>query len=523
MTRPPFRQIWRTTLAAAALASAAAHAADASARTAAERLLTERNAEFEQGVIEVAPGVYTAVGFGVSPSSMIVGETGIVIVDAQIDAPAARGALAAFREITELPVAAILLTHGHPDHTGGVSVFAAGGMPEIWAGPDFGHEARWGTEAGLTVQRLRGVRQAGRLLPPAQRINNGVARAYRPEFRGPASRPGVTPTHFVTEPRRRIDVAGIRLDLVAAPGETSDQLFVWYPEGEVLFAGDNFYKSWPNLYAIRGTAYRDVQAWAASLDAMLAENPAHLVGGHTRPVLGRERVREVLTNYRDGIRSIFEQTIAGMNRGLTPDELVEVVALPPELADLDYLRPYYGNAAWAVRSIFDGYLGWFDGNPTSLFPLSPAEEASRVADLAGGVDVLRERAAAALATDPQWTAELCDRLLALDPGDTDAMELKADALEALARPLLTTTGRNYYLTVAMQLRARARGRRRGRRDETALDLRTGRAGAVPVPDRRHAGVARTPRAAARGSRQPRHGRVRRAPGRYARPRSRRRF
>lgn len=462
MSPPPIGPGCRA-IAAAAFATLAVHAAETPVQTAAERLLEDRQSEFERAVIQVAEGVHTAVGFGVSPSSMIVGETGVVIVDTQIDAGAARGALAAFREITDLPVAAIVLTHGHVDHTGGLAVFAAGATPEIWAGADFGHEGRWGTDVGLTVHRLRGARQAGFLLPPEQRINNGVARAYRPQRGGPASAPAASPTHFLTEPRRTLDVAGVRLDLVAAPGETEDQIYVWHPAEEVLFAGDNFYKSWPNLYAIRGTAYRDVRAWTASLDAMLAENPAHLVGGHTRPVLGRERVREVLTNYRDGIRSVFEQTIAGMNRGLTPDQLVEVVQVPPELADLDYLRPYYGHPAWAVRSIFTGYLGWFDGNPTSLFPLSPAEEAARIAELAGGIDVLRERAADALATDPQWTAELCDRVLALDAEDTDAMELKADALEALARPLLTATGRNYYLTVAMQLRARARGEAPGPR------------------------------------------------------------
>ena len=349
MTKPLFRPIRRAAIAATVLAAAVVHGAEAPPETDAERLLKERDSEFEQAVIEVARGVYTAVGFGVSPSSMIVGETGVVIVDTQIDAPAARAVLDAFRAVTDAPVAAIVLTHGHNDHTGGLAVFAAeaAGSPEIWAGPDFRHESRFPAAAGLTVQRLRGVRQTGFLLEPGRRINNGIAQAYRPEFRGPGA--GVAPTHILTEPSRTLDIAGVRLDLVAAPGETSDQIYAWYPKGEVLFAGDNFYKSWPNLYAIRGTPYRDVHAWTQSLDAMLAENPAHLVGGHTRPVLGRERVHEVLTHYRDGIRSIFEQTVAGMNRGLTPDQLVETVKLSPALAELDYLRPLHESRAKGTK------------------------------------------------------------------------------------------------------------------------------------------------------------------------------
>ena len=179
------------------------------------------------------------------------------------------------------------------------------------------------------------------------------------------------------------------------------------------------------------------------------------MGGHTRPVLGQENVREVLTNYRNAIAHVFEQTIAGMNRGMTPDELVETVALPPELAEPDYLREYYGNVEWGIRAIFQGYLGWFDGNASNLFPLSPAEEAGRVAELAGGAEALRAVARKSLADDPQWTAQLCDHLLALNPADPDAMLLKADALDALARELLTATGRNYYMTVARQLRRKA--------------------------------------------------------------------
>ena len=141
-----------------------------------------------------------------------------------------------------------------------------------------------------------------------------------------------------------------------------------------------------------------------------------------------------------------------MNRGLTPDELVEVVKLPEKFAELDYLRAYYGNIEWGVRAIFSGYLGWFDGNPTNLFPLSNKEEATRLADLAGGRDALLGQAQASLNKDPQWTAQLCDHLLALDYKVGEVQHLKADALERLGSQLLTATGRNYYFTVAKQLR-----------------------------------------------------------------------
>jgi uncharacterized sulfatase len=224
----------------------------------------------------------------------------------------------------------------------------------------------------------------------------------------------------------------------------------------VLFSGDNFYKSWPNAYAIRGTPYRDIRSWAEADNKMLNEGAEFLVPGHTRPIIGKATVAEALTDYRDAIRFVFDKTIEGMNKGLTPDELVDYVKLPARLAEKDYLREYYGNVEWAVRAIFGGYLGWFDGNPSNLFPLSPGEEAQHIVQLAGGVDALLAQARTALRNgDAQWAAQLCDYLLALQPDAVEPKLLKAEALENLAEALLTATGRNYYLSVAQQLRAEA--------------------------------------------------------------------
>ena len=426
--------------------------------TEATRLLKARNAEFRKEVIKVMENVYTAVGYSVQPVSMIVGDDGIIIIDTGMDTVSAEQVLADFRKITDKPVKAIILTHSHGDHTGGLPVFAEKDRPPIWARSNFGSESNPLNAVSLTINNVRGARQGGFKLPPEKRINNGVARAYWPKRGGAVFQSGekIRPTHTCSEPRKKLEIAGVKLELVAVNGETADALYVWLPEKRVLFAGDNFYKSWPNLYAIRGTMYRDVRGWADATNMMLQEGAEYLVPGHTRPIVGKKKIADILTDYRDAIRFVFDKTIEGMNKGLTPDELVDYVKLPARFANKDYLREYYGNVQWSVRQIFNAYLGWFDGNPSSLFPLSPREEAERIVELAGGKGALLSKAKEALfKKDHQWAAQLCDHLIALDPDAKAPKLIKADALEAIAENVLSGIGRNYYLTVAQELRQKA--------------------------------------------------------------------
>ena len=313
--------------------------------TPATKLLKARSAEFREEVVEVSKGVYVAVGYSVSNVGMVVGNDGVVIIDTGLDPVVAKRILEQFRKITDKPIKAVVFTHGHGDHTGGAKVFAANEGTEIWARSNYGSEDRPLKAAGLTIQQVRGARQGGFRLPDDKRINNGIAPAQKPLGREAFGPGQVQPTKTFSEERKRLEIAGVKLDLVAAPGETDDQLYVWLPAAKVLFCGDTFYKSFPNLYAIRGTPYRDVRDWFTSLDKLVQEGADHLVAGHTRPISGAKEVKQVLTDYRDAVRFVHDKTVEGMNKGMTPDQLVEYVKLPAELANKDYLREYYGNVA----------------------------------------------------------------------------------------------------------------------------------------------------------------------------------
>ena len=180
---------------------------------------------------------------------------------------------------------------------------------------------------------------------------------------------------------------------------------------------------------------------------------AHVAPSHTRPIHGAETIHGVLTDYRDAIRYVHDQTVRWINAGLTPDEIVERVQLPPHLAASPFLAEFYGTVRWSARSVFAGNLGWFDGNPSTLDPTGPDERARRVADLAGGFSGLRAAFDAAIeAGDWQWALELSDHLLRLDPEHAGALNGRIRALTALGEAASNPNARHYYLMSALELR-----------------------------------------------------------------------
>lgn len=421
---------------------------------------------FTPQVIQVADNVYTAIGYQVTANSMIVGDDGVIIVDPGQMAILASRVRKAFEEITDKPVKAIIYTHGHGDHYNGAPAFyeESKGI-QVWARSNFGSEGSRNATTGL-VGGVRSSNTQGFDLKPEQKMGVGVA--IPPERRptnsmmvdgssqsGPPRRAQrIEPTHTFSEDRKRIEVAGVTIDLVSAPGETEDQLYVWLPKQKVVFAGDNFYQSWPNVYPLRGTARRSIRDWIVSLDKMIQEDPLHLVGGHTTPML--ENANEVLTNYRDAMKHVYDKTIEGAKKYLTPDELVEYAALPPRLAKLDYLAPYYGSVEGTIRDIYAQDLGWFDGDALNLHRESPKKQSQRMANLVGGVSALMAKAREAMAADdPLGTAQLAQHVIRLRPENKGAKRLMGEALAIIGERTFNAPMRNYTISTSNRYLAEA--------------------------------------------------------------------
>ncbi|WP_204104753.1 MULTISPECIES: alkyl/aryl-sulfatase [Spirulina sp. CCY15215] len=404
--------------------------------------------ECQPKIIEVTSGVYVAVGNTRAHITLIEGDNGVIIVDTGDNIAAAERVITQFQNITQKPIAAIIYTHSHYDHTGGTRAFLNGDRTPIYARANF--QAGGVKDNKLEpIDRDRTSFQHGTFIDPKEIIAVNKTWCKLPIKNGGDG--FVPPNHRFTQERVSLNIAGIALELVAAPGETDDQLYVWLPDKKVLLCGDNYYRAFPNLYSIRGS-YRDVKQWVHSLDKIIGEAPEYLISGHSLPITGEEKIKRIITDYRDGIDSIFEQTLTGMGRGLTPEELVAVVKLPPELATKPYLQENYGNIPWTVRGIYNHYLGWFDGNPTHLFPLSTRENATRISRLVGGKEKLWQVAQNAFtAEDYQWTLELTDYLLALGFQTGAVKELKAETLKSLAQKETNGNAKHYYLSIAQKL------------------------------------------------------------------------
>ncbi len=427
---------------------------DKSAQTIPPRL-TDHSKKMEQRVYKIAANVYSAVGYALANSIMIEGRDGIIIVDVTESVDSAKAILAEFRKITDKPVKAVVYTHNHTDHTMGVKAFTT--EEDVKAGrvDIFAHETLMDTviSNASVIAPILGLRSAysfGIALErgPEGSVNEGIGPKLIVGQRG-----FIAPTKTFKD-SLDIEVAGVKLHLQHAPSETDDEIVVWVAERKVLLTAEVIQgECFPNLHTLRGTKYRDPVNWFKSIDRLRLFGAEHMIPSHGRPVSGKQNIEELLTSYRDAIQYVHDQTIRNMNKGLTPDELVEVVSkLPPHLANHPWLGEFYGTVKHSVREIYVGYLGWFEGDPTFLDPLPRGERAARYVEQMGGHDrVLQSALGAYDKGDYQWAAELLTYLIRVNKEDAQARSLKAKALRGLAYKTVNTNWRDWYISSAREL------------------------------------------------------------------------
>ena len=412
--------------------------------------LIEHTSEFKPQVIEVTDGVHVAIGYALANAMLVEGENSNIIIDTTGTIETAREVKALFDTINSNPIEAIIYNHNHGDHTYGASVFAEDSNPEIYA-----HDS---TEEYLSrvigiirpIISTRSNRMFGNSLPKSEVENNGIGPFL--EIGRDGRQPGLLYPTKTFKDKLEFVVGGIKVELFHAPGETNDQLFVWLPDKKALFPGDNFYKTFPNLYTIRGTPYRDLAGWVNSIDMMRYLEPEYLIPSHTRPLQGKDNINSILTTYRDGIQFVHDQTVRLMNLGLGPNEIAERLVLPKHLGDSPFLKEFYGTPGWSAKNVFSGYLGWFNGNPSSLKPLSQETEASNFVKLAGSWENLFNVAEEAYSNGEfQWSLQLTDYLLQSKPDEINTKLLRQLSLVALGNKESNPNSRYYYLSSAAEL------------------------------------------------------------------------
>ncbi|QQS11962.1 MAG: MBL fold metallo-hydrolase [Rhodospirillales bacterium] len=414
----------------------------------------------ENGLFKVVDRVYQIRGFDLANMTIVEGDSGVILIDPLTTAEVARAGLELYyAHRPRRPVVAVIYSHSHVDHYGGVKGVATeddarAGRVQIVAPSGF-MEAVGGENvlAGVAMTR-RAMFQFGPLLPPGAReqVDAGLGKVTA---RGSVTLiPPTTLIEAVTE-RRVID--GVEIDFQLAPeSEAPAEMHMFFPQFGVLNMAENVTRHLHNFIPLRGAAARDTRLWSRYIaEAMEMYGPRTdvLIAQHHWPTWGRDAVRAFLARQRDLYKHIHDQALRMANLGLRPAEIAEKLDLPPELRRDWSSRGYYGTVSHNAKAVYQKYLSWYDGNPANLSPLPPVETAKRTVDYMGGAEAVLARARADFAKgEYRWVAQVMYHVVFADPANREARELAADALEQLGYQAESATWRNAYLFGARELR-----------------------------------------------------------------------
>ena len=362
------------------------------------------------------------MAYDMSRTFMVVTDDGNVVIDTSTVEAAPRHKKA-LQKMNDAEVRYILLTHAHEDHTGGIDIWKEDGT-EIVAqarAPEYMHYR----------ERLGGFfawRNEAQFL----------ARQKEVPFKGNFA--ADIPMTIMFDDEYQFELGGLTFLMIHTPGETYDHATVWIPELKAAFIGDNWYGSFPNIAALRGAPPRFALDYVNAIDTVLALEPEIVLSGHTAPLIGRDKIVETLTVYRDAIEYVHDETVKGLNAGKDVYTVMREVQLPDRFPKDES----YGAVNWSVRGIYHGYAGWFDGNPATLLTDSPDDTVRELVTLSGGVDnVVAHAETLEQQGDLVLSLNMADAALTADPDHAAALALKIQVLRQLGRTQTNFNARSW--------------------------------------------------------------------------------
>ena len=407
------------------------------------------------GLFQVTGRIWQVRGFDLANITFVRGTKGWVVVDALGSAETARAAYDLVSEkLGRRPISAVVITHSHSDHFGGVDGLVTPGdasAPVIVPAGFAEAAVSENVVAGPAMNRRAGY-QFGVRLPQGPQgsmgsgIGPGLSLGTRALPRG---------DRVIDRDGTEMTVDGVRMRFQLTPGtEAPAEMNVAFPDWKVIDMAENANVTQHNILTPRGAVVRDTRAWVDGLTRAIEANgnAEVMIASHGWPRFGARAVRDYLTRHRDAYAYLHDQTVRLMNQGLTGDAIAARLALPPALSERWYNRPYYGSISFNARAVYQFYLGWYDGNPAHLAAYAPEEEGRRYVRAMGGPARVLDAANDAFATgDYGWAATLLNHLVLSGEGGPDARALLARSYRQLAWQSENSLWRNMYLTGAAEL------------------------------------------------------------------------
>jgi len=407
-----------------------------------------------QGLYQVTDGIYQVRGLDLSNMTLVEGTDGVIVIDPLISAETAAAALALYRAHRgNRPVTAVIYTHSHVDHFGGVEGVVTEPVPILAPAGFLEHAVAENVYAGNAMNR-RAVYMYGAALPKGADAQIGAGLGMTTSTGSIGLLP---PTLDVTHTGQEETVDGVRIVFQLTPGtEAPAEMNFFFPGHRALCLAENATHNLHNILTLRGALVRDARTWSRYIDEaieMFTDDTDVAFASHHWPTWGKNRIVAFLSEQRDLYGYLHDQTLRLLNEGYTGIEIAEQIELPPALATAWHARGYYGSVSHNVKAIYQRYMGWFDGNPASLWELPPQESATRYVDCMGGVDAVVAKAQEyADRGDLRFAVQLLKHAVFASPDDATAKELLAQTFDRLGHAAENGTWRNFYLTGATELR-----------------------------------------------------------------------